>query len=142
MTSRLHAIFIGLLAFLALLLFFFSVMRLLTGSWAAGFSQFSELWYLMLPLSAGFGIQVGLYFFIRNQMKQKLSSKVLSANTTSSTIGMIACCAHHLTDVLPYIGLTAVSTLLVNYQKPILILGILSNVIGIIFILRLRRQIK
>lgn len=126
---------------IGLLLFYFLTMRLLAGSWAAAFSQFRSLWYYMLPLSIGFGIQVGLYANLRSKMKNSTSKGMMAGSTATSTLGMIACCAHHLTDVLPIIGLSAVSVFLVNYQIQLLLIGIASNVIGIIYLLRITRKI-
>jgi len=44
---------------------------------------------------------------------------------------MVACCAHHLADVLPFLGLAGVSIFLVRYQIPILLLSLAINIIGI-----------
>ncbi len=121
----------GAVGTITLLLFYFLTMRLLEGTWYAAFSQFEALWYLMIPLSVGFGVQVALYKKIRDMRKTNSAKNVMMANTAASTAGMIACCAHHLTDILPVIGLSALSTLLVNYQTPILVIGIVSNILGI-----------
>ncbi len=130
----------GLIGTLGLILFYFLTMRLLAGSWQAAISQFKNLWYYMLPLSIGFGIQVGLYTNLRSKMKNTTSKGMMAGSTATSTIGMIACCAHHLTDILPIIGLSAVSVFLVNYQIPLLLIGIASNIIGIFYLLGMRAK--
>ncbi|OGG14820.1 hypothetical protein A2773_07000 [Candidatus Gottesmanbacteria bacterium RIFCSPHIGHO2_01_FULL_39_10] len=132
--KNLSPVISGLSATLALILFYFLTMRILAGSWYAAFDQFQDLWFFMLPLSLGFGIQVGLYVDLKRKIERP-TQKVVAGNTAVSTLGMIACCAHHLTDVLPIIGLSALSTLLVNYQTPILLIGIASNIAGIIYLL-------
>jgi hypothetical protein len=53
---------------------------------------------------------------------------------------MVACCAHHLTDVLPVIGLAGAATLLATYQDVLLLLGVLSNVVGVTYMLGLLRK--
>lgn len=121
---------------LGLILFYFLTMRVLARSWEAAFSQFEKLWYFMIPLSFGFGIQLGLYKNLTERMK-KNTTKIMATNTTASTVGMIACCAHHAGDLLPIVGLSAISTLLVSYQIPILIAGIIFNSIGIAYHVRL-----
>ena len=131
----------GISATLGLILFYFFTMRLLAGSWEITISQFKSLWYLMLPLSIGFGLQIGLYIDLKRKI-EKQNKAMLAGNTTMSTLGMIACCAHHLTDILPIIGLSALSTLLVNYQTPILLIGILSNASGIIYLLNKRNKLN
>lgn len=89
-------------------------------------SQLRALWWLMVPLAGGFGVQVGLYFRLRQRRKAMLAAGGASAGT-----GMLACCAHHLVDVLPIIGLSAVSSLLAVYQVPILIISLIINTWGI-----------
>lgn len=123
-----------------LILFYFLAMRVLAGSWNAAFSQFEQLWYFMIPLSIGFGIQVGLYAEIKRVLNNKNSTKIMAANTTASTVGMIACCAHHLTELLPFLGLSAASLFLVKFQTPLLIIGIVSNIFGIIYLIRMTRS--
>lgn len=132
----------GLAGTLGLLGFYFLTMRLLAGSFEAAFSQFQSLWIYMVPLSIGFGIQVSLYTNLRKNMKQGVSKGMMTGSTTTSTISMIACCAHHVTDILPIIGLSAVSIFLVNYQIPLLLIGIASNAIGIIYLLRIHKKLS
>ena len=115
-------------------------MRFLAGSWKAAIDQFTNLWYFMIPLSIGFGIQVGIYTKVKQFMNITGAKGVMAGNTTTSTIGMIACCAHHISDILTIIGLSALSTFLVNYQIPILIIGIIANIIGITYLLRLQTK--
>jgi hypothetical protein len=53
----------------------------------------------------------------------------------------LACCAHHLADILPIVGLSGAAVFLNAYKAPLLWLGIVMNVIGIIYLLRqLRRR--
>ena len=105
----------GLLSSIAILSVFFLTMSLLTGSLEASFEQFNALKYYMIPLSIGFGIQVGLYTNLHQIIKKSGSSHLMTANTATSTIAMIACCAHHATDFLPLIGLTFLTYFLVQY---------------------------
>ena len=54
---------------------------------------------------------------------------------------MLACCAHHLVDVLPIIGLSGAAIFLDAYKTPLLWLGIAMNLVGIAYLVRkLRRQ--
>jgi hypothetical protein len=48
---------------------------------------------------------------------------------------MVACCAHHVADVLPLVGLTAAATFLANWKIPFMILGLLTNGVGILVML-------
>jgi hypothetical protein len=57
---------------------------------------------------------------------------------------MAACCAHHVTDVLPVLGLAAASTFLAQSRLTFMIFGLVTTVLGIavmLFILfRARRK--
>jgi hypothetical protein len=54
---------------------------------------------------------------------------------------MLACRAHHLADVLPIIGLSGAAVLLDLYRTPLLWLGILMNVLGVLYLLqKIRRE--
>jgi hypothetical protein len=44
---------------------------------------------------------------------------------------MIACCSHHLVDILPIIGLSVASAFLVRYQISFILIGVFSNLIAI-----------
>jgi hypothetical protein len=47
---------------------------------------------------------------------------------------MLACCAHHLVDLLPLVGLSAAAVFLNAYRTPLFLLGIAMNVFGIVVI--------
>ncbi len=53
---------------------------------------------------------------------------------------MAACCAHHLADVLPLLGLSGVAIFLVRYQLFFIIAGVLSNVVGITITLEMEHE--
>ncbi len=96
--------------------------------------EFASIWYLMVPLVVGFGVQVGLFSYTHAAIKS-VSSKGVATSGGVSTISMVACCAHHVTDILPLIGFTAFALFLTQYQNFFVVLGILSNLIGIFFML-------
>ena len=113
----------GLVATFILLGLYTATMTLLSGI-DATIEQFQALWYLMVPLALGFGMQVALY-----------------TGGTSAGVSMLACCVHHATDTLPFLGLAGVSIFLVQYQKPILLASITINAIGILIMLNHTRNI-
>lgn len=124
----------GIFASLALLFLYVIVMMAATRSWSTTVLQFQNLWYWILLLSFGFGIQVGLYtrlkILIQNPKKLKGMGAMTAASGGTSTVGMIACCAHHLSEVLPIIGLSGFAVFLVRYQIPLILLGVAMNAIG------------
>lgn len=117
----------------AALLAFYAVVMGFASSFSVMLAQLRSLWYLMLPLIAGFGVQVGL--FVR--MRERASPAGVAASGGGSGAAMLACCAHHLTDIAPLLGLTAATLFLAKYQTALLVLGILSNIVGIALMARM-----
>jgi len=94
----------------------------------------------VIPILLGFGTQVGLFTFLKLGLFVPSASPVNGATTAAgggvSTLAMVACCAHHLTDVLPVLGLTAAATFLAEWKIPFLVVGLLTNLAGIGLMLR------
>lgn len=115
-----------------LLLAFYLVVASLLGGFSFALDNFAKLWYWMTPLITGFGIQIGLFFYVRNEMRKKATAHA-AASTGISTASMIACCAHHTADIAPFLGITALGLFLTKYQSTFLLAGILSNILGIAY---------
>lgn len=130
----------GVLASIGLLGLYAFTMTALNG-WKATVEQFAALWYLMVPLALGFGIQVGLYTKLKETIKEK-SKSALVASGSSASFSMLACCAHHTTDVLPFLGLSGISIFLTAYQKPILAVSLAINGMGIISMYRHLKKVS
>ena len=119
----------GITASLALsVLYFIAVSYLESFGHAVG--TFLSISYLMIPLIVGFGAQVALFSSSRRFMKSRSESTSMTASGGLSAGSMTACCAHHVTDVLPLIGLTAAASFLTAFQPVFLTLGIFANVLG------------
>lgn len=140
--NRINPFIMGVIGSLSLITFYTTIMLIFTGSLKAAYDQFISLWYLMIPLIIGFGVQLGLFQSLRIRIKTGSMGKMMGGSTASSSLSMIACCAHHLTDVLPILGFSAVSVFLVNYQTPLLLLGILFNILGILYLLRINVKLS
>lgn len=125
-------IIIGTGAALLLLVVYAGIIALVQG-WQHTLEQTASLWYWMLLLASSFGIQAGLFSFIRQGLRERRAAATASVATSGgiSAGSMAACCAHHLSDVLPLIGLAGLTAFLVKYQLFFIILGVLSNVVGI-----------
>ena len=95
----------------------------------------------VIPILIGFGVQTALYSVLKLKLYLPTLSGVASVSSapaasmgtggTTSTLAMVACCAHHVTDVLPILGLTAAATFLAKYQTAFMIVGLITNVVGI-----------
>ncbi|HXH25529.1 MAG TPA: YHS domain-containing protein, partial [Vicinamibacterales bacterium] len=94
-------------------------------------------------IALGFGIQVGLFTELRAvDRHHRAAAAVTAAGTGTSTAAMLACCAHHLVDVLPIVGLSAASVFLNAYKTPLFVVGIAMNLIGIVVIGRQLQQAR
>ena len=101
----------------------------------------------MGPILAGFGVQLGLYTYLKTVVRAAArgTGALAGAGGGTSTAAMVACCAHHVTDVLPLVGLSAAATFLAEYRIPFMLVGLGTNLIGIavigVLILRERRRL-
>jgi hypothetical protein len=98
-------------------------------------------WYLLLPLALGFGLQVSLIVELR--MRHRLQAATATAGTAgagASTAGMVACCAHHVADLAPFLGATGAATFLIDYRIPFIVGGLGITTIGVAVSARRLRQ--
>ncbi len=134
-------IVIGVGAAVLLLLVYGGIITLVQ-DWQHTVEQTAKLWYWVLLLASGFGIQAGLFSFVRDSLRKVRASATASVATSGgvSAGSMAACCAHHLSDVLPLIGLAGLTAFLVEYQLLFIVFGLLSNLAGIAIMLRTIRR--
>ena len=121
----------GFLGTALLLIFYFSIVSLISG-WDFAQSQFLKYWYFVVSLAIGFGIQVGLYSYLKSAIRQNVSAKVVATSGATSTAAMISCCSHYLTNILPILGIAGVATFVSQYQVRIFWVGLAFNLVGII----------
>lgn len=96
----------------------------------------------VFPIILGFGVQVGLYTILKNGLyvpmgATHVSGHITSASGVTSTTAMAACCAHHVTDVLPILGLTTAATFLAEYKTAFMVVGLGTTLIGIAVMVRI-----
>jgi hypothetical protein len=113
-------------------------------TWAQGWdyasSQFvRDRWYVV-PIIVGFGVQAALYTVLRFRLFIPVIStgpagSLMGASGGTSATAMVACCIHHVTDVLPILGLSAAASFLTRYQRPFMLVGLAMNLIGIVLML-------
>src|SRR5574340_897030 len=121
-------------ALVLLLAVYFGVVSLISGMNFA-LEQFAKFWYFIVPLALGFGVQVGLYTYLRNLVGQHgASGKVVAASGTTSTAAMVSCCAHYLTNILPILGVTGFLTVVAEYQVELFWVGLAFNAAGIFYV--------
>lgn len=125
---------IGALATAALLGFYFLILSLVS-DWAFTIDQFTTFRYYIVGVALGFGIQIGLYTYLRSAIQNHcVSGKVVAVSGTTSTVAMISCCAHYLVNILPILGATGLITLVGQYQIELFWVGLVSNGAGILYV--------
>lgn len=113
-------------------------------SWAQGLSHARDLlWgdrYFVAAIAGGFGTQVALFAHVRRLLSRRARGTAAAATATgtgTSTAAMVACCAHHLTDALPLLGLSGAAIFLNDYRIPFVAAGLAVNAVGVAVMLRL-----
>lgn len=139
--ARLRGAAWGTVAGAALLLVYVLVLAL-ANSLEHALDEAARLWPWMLLIVGGFAAQVGLFAYVRaaTRWHEAGDARGVVVSGSASTASMIACCAHHLTDVLPLIGLAGAAVFLVRYQSLFLLLGVLSNLAGLVYVLGIVRR--
>jgi len=109
-------------------------------SWAESPKHAVELFWqdrwIVLPIILGFGVQVGLYTILKKRLFIPVadtgpSGPLMGTAGTTSTIAMVACCAHHVADVLPILGLTAAAIFMAQYRTAFMLVGLGTTLVGI-----------
>ena len=125
----------GIISSFSLLALYFFIMILSNSSFLNALGNLESLKWWIIPLVITFGTQVGLFVYAKD-LKRNVSAKATSTSSVTSSVAMVACCAHHITDILPIIGLSILATVLTKYQTWFLAFGLASNLIGIWLMLR------
>lgn len=117
-----------------LLTVYFGIVSLISGG-SFALEQFSKYWYFIVALAVGFGIQVGLYTYLKNLVgRHGASGRMVAVSGTTSTAAMVSCCAHYLVNILPILGVTGFLTVVAEYQVELFWLGLAFNAAGILYI--------
>lgn len=118
-----------------MLVIYFGVVGLISGMDFA-LDQFAKYWYFILLLALGFGVQVGLYTYLKNLVgRHGASGRVVAVSGTTSTAAMVSCCAHYLTNILPILGVTGFLAVVAEYQIELFWLGLAFNAAGVMYVL-------
>lgn len=122
----------GLLATFILLVVYFTTVTLVSG-WSFAQDQFRQFWYYVVTLATGFGIQIGLYSYLKSSIKNTVSPGVVATTGATSTAAMISCCAHYLVNLLPILGAVGIITVISQYQVQLFWVGLAFNFAGIVY---------
>lgn len=126
----------GVTATFGILGVYFAVLTLISGS-AFALAQFGEFRFFIVSLTLGFGIQAGLYGYLKAALREhKAPGAALAVTGTTSTAAMVSCCAHYLVNILPVLGAAGIATFAAAYQTELFWFGIAMNLAGIGFMVR------
>lgn len=112
---------------------YFGILTLISG-WKFAADQFLNFWYFITALTTGFGLQVGLYAYLRELIKNG-SRGVLGVTGTTSTAAMMSCCSHYLANFLPVLGTAGVVTFAAQYQTELFWVALLFNAGGVAYMI-------
>ncbi|HSM55044.1 MAG TPA: hypothetical protein VK879_02715 [Candidatus Sulfomarinibacteraceae bacterium] len=129
----------GLLGSGGLTLLYFGIVSLAESPTHALELFWDDRWIVM-PIILGFGIQAALYTILKKRLFIPVtdtgpSTALTGASGGMSTAAMVACCAHHVTDVLPILGLTAAAAFLAQYRVAFMLVGLGTTLLGILVML-------
>jgi len=133
-----NSILSGMLSGAGLLVFYLAVVSLFQ-SFEFAVMNLHNFWYLILPLSVGFGIQIGLYASIRHSA---ILTGTIAGTGGISAGSMLACCSHFLLNIIPIAGISGLAVILVKYQPVFLGMGIVSNILGISLMIKHKKEMK
>lgn len=124
---------------LGLILFYIAVTYLVSRSWEHVIGQWQIFGVLMSLLVLGFAVQVGLFWYLRSAGGRGMKGAV-GVSGGSSGLAMVACCAHHAADLAPLVGFSALTLFIAGYQRPLLVLALAVNLLGIVYMVNLIRK--
>jgi P-type Cu+ transporter len=129
-----NAMLAGIGAALTLLGAYFGLLALVSG-WDFTLDQFLSYRYFIIALAASFGIQVGLFVYLKVLVQgARKQGVVLAASGTTSTAAMVSCCTHYLANITPIIGAAGLVTFATQYQVELFWVGLAFNAAGIFYI--------
>ncbi len=129
---------VGVAASLLLLSFYIGIMSV-DGGLALALRELGREWWLISGIGLAFGAQVALYAQVRannRALRMQATNAVGVVSATTSAGSMLACCLHHATDVLPFLGLTALGTFFGQYRAWFFGLAYVSSAVGLAITLR------
>ncbi|MBI3033665.1 hypothetical protein HYY72_00715 [Candidatus Woesearchaeota archaeon] len=131
---------VGMLGAAGMIAAYFGLLTV-TNSFSHAMLQFAEFWPWITAISIGFGIQMFLFSYAHRRMAARNAAGV-AASGGISTGSMILCCAHHLGDAIPVLGVSAALIFFARYQTFFYAVAIFSNLIGITMMLLLIQKNK
>jgi hypothetical protein len=124
----------SILSFILMLLFYFSVISIFE-SFTYAVRKFQTSGVLILLLSLGFAVQIFLHVYMNQIAKLKGGKLATATSGITSGTAMVFCCLHHITDLLPVVGISIFGLLSPSFETIWMTIGLSINLIAILFLL-------
>lgn len=125
-----HSLRWGVTASGALAGFYITVVAL-SGGWEHLIDQARIDWWLLTPIILAFGTQIALSVELRHRHHAEHLAATSGTGTGAATVGMLACCAHHLVDLVPLLGAAGIAGSLFDWRIPLMVAGLGINLVGV-----------
>lgn len=123
----------GVVGAAGLAAFYLVVVRLASGSTDHLLDQLRIDWWLLALIVAGFGVQVALLAELRARHRaMSVAAGAAGAGAGTSAVGMIACCAHHAAELVAFLGLAGLATVLTAWRTEMMLVGLAVNAVAVI----------
>lgn len=120
---------------------FYTVVLVASAGWRHLASTLGRDWYLVSALTVGFGLQVAILVEVRRRHRAAHHvTAVAGAGAGTSVVGMVACCAHHLADLVPLVGLSGAATFLTAQQRTLMWAAVAFTTAGVLLAVRQLQQ--
>jgi len=103
-----------------------------SGSFSHLADQVRTDWYLLVLIVAGFAVQVAFFTELRHlHHMHQVERAAGGAGAGASTVGMVACCSHHLADLIPLVGATGAAAFLYDTRVAFMVVGLVVNAVAV-----------
>lgn len=140
MDARIKVLSAFMIGALGLLLLNLLIVGLLSGSFSFAVTQFLKLKFFLIPIIIGFGVQAALVQLLKARAVNR-SRAIVGGSGAYNTTSMAACCAHHVTDTLPFLAAGGVASFFSTYQNYFLIAAIIINWTGVVYLFNKLKRI-
>ena len=132
MKTKMNPVIFGALGLFGMVVFYYVLLAGVTRDAVHPVFFFAQKWYFLAPLFLGFGIQMFLFQKLRIVL-HTLSIAAAGASAGTSGAAMVACCAHHLADILPILGFMGAAAFMTDYVNWFLMFGVIMNIGGAVY---------
>jgi hypothetical protein len=125
-----RAVWWGVTSVVGLLGFYLAVISVASGVSHLR-AQLALDWPWIIAIVTGFGVQIALLITLRERQRARAAAAAASTGAGASVVGMLACCAHHVAEIAPLVGVNLAATFLATYRVPFMAVGIAVNAVAI-----------